>query len=157
MNWFASYLHKRTQCTVVNNNTSQVRYITTGVPQGSNLGPLLFLLYINDLPNCLEHATPGMHTDDTQITVTSESVSKLERIPNRDMENIGLWLRANRLAANTTKTEFMVIVSNYRLNQLLHDPQIKLDQQVIKLVTKAKLHCWRKTQLGRSNKWYSCT
>ena len=139
LNWFVSYLHKRTQCTVVNNNTSQVRYITTGVPQGSNLGPLLFLLYINDLPNCLEHATPGMYADDTQITVTSESVSELERILNRDMENIGLWLRANRLAANTTKTEFMVIASNYRLNQLLHDPQIKLDQQVIKRVTKAKL------------------
>ena len=51
-------------------------------------------------------------------------------------QNIGLWLRANRLAANTTKIEFMVIASNYRLNQLLHDPQIKLDQQVIKRVTK---------------------
>ena len=139
LNWFTSYLSKRAQCSVVNNKTSRLQYITTGVPQGSNLGPLLFLLYINDLPNCLERVTPGMYADDTQVTAASKNVSELEEMLNRDMENLGLWLRANRLSANTTKTEFMIIASNYRLNQLIRQPQIELNQQVIKRVTKAKL------------------
>ena len=134
-----SYLQNRTQCCVVNNTISESKMINSGVPQGSILGPLLFLLYINDLPNCLEFSTPGMFADDTQLSVAATNLGELEQLLNRDITNLDIWLRANRLATNATKTLFMVIASNYKLNQLAFNPNIKLNQKTIRQVTKAKL------------------
>jgi hypothetical protein len=65
LTWIKSYLTDRTQKCLVNGQLSNSVPITCGVPQGSNLGPLLFLVYINDLPNCLNHTTPRMFADDT--------------------------------------------------------------------------------------------
>lgn len=139
LNLFKSYLHNRTQCCVVNNTLSGSKLITSGVPQGSILGPLLFLLYINDLPNCLDCSIPGMYADDTQLTVSASNVREIEQLLNRDISNLEIWLRANRLAANATKTLFMVIASNYKLNQLAINPNITLNNQTVKQVYKAKL------------------
>ena len=77
LNWFTSYLKERTQVCKVNNTISSVKSIRCGVPQGSNLGPLLFLLYINDLPNCLEISTPAMYADDTNVTVHGQTHSNM--------------------------------------------------------------------------------
>ena len=103
--WFSSYLFNRSQCCMVNGVLSQSRYLTTGVPQGSTLDPLLFLTYINDLPNCLEFTTPSMYADDTQITVEAETVADLENVLDKDMHNRSrTWLSANKLSANASKT-----------------------------------------------------
>ena len=67
LNWFISYLDKRYQTCKVNNVRSSRKLIEYGVPQGSNLGPLLFLLYVNILPNCLYQAEPSMFADDTTV------------------------------------------------------------------------------------------
>ncbi len=75
LKWFQSYLTKRSQVCVVDGHTSLAKEIVCGVPQGSNLGPLMFLLYINDLPECLKNTTPGMYADDTQIYASSASFS----------------------------------------------------------------------------------
>ena len=80
-----------------------------------------------------------MYADDTQITVTAQSVDELERLLNKDVANVNIWLNANKLAANSTKTEFIVIASDYRLKQLLRNPKVKIDHEVIKRVSKAKL------------------
>ena len=74
--FFESYLNNRSQRCCVNGELSETDKITCGVPQGSNLGPLLFLIYINDLPNCLDRASPRMFADDTNISIPSQSLSK---------------------------------------------------------------------------------
>ena len=65
LNWFKSYLTNRKQMCKVNQTTSKCRTISCGVPQGSNLGPILFLLYVNDLPNCLKSTSASMFADDS--------------------------------------------------------------------------------------------
>jgi hypothetical protein len=74
--FFESYLNNRSQRCCVNGELSETAKITCGVPQGSNSGPLLFLIYINDLPNCLDRASPRMFADDTNISIPSQSLSK---------------------------------------------------------------------------------
>ena len=65
------------------------------------LGPLLFLLYINDLPNCLMHSQPSMYADDTSITYASNDAEEIERCVNIDFDRICIWLAANKLTLNT--------------------------------------------------------
>ena len=89
--------------------------INCGVPQGSIIGPLLFLLYINDLPNCLARACPRMYADDTNITVSANNAADLKTMLNDELLNLNLWLRANKLSLNITKTEYMIIGSRQRL------------------------------------------
>ena len=98
LEWFKSYLSDRTQNCSVNGHLSNAASVFCGVRQGSNLGPLLFLIYINDLPNCLSVVSPKMLADDTNITVAADSLTKLENKINLDLENLNRWLVANRLS-----------------------------------------------------------
>ena len=86
--WFCSYLKHRTQTCLVNGNKSSKMYLRCGVPQGTILGPLLFLLYINDLPNCLQHSQQRMYADDTSITFVGSDVDEMNNCINLDLERI---------------------------------------------------------------------
>ena len=99
----------------MNGELSGISPINCGVPQGSIIGPLLFLLYINDLPNCLARACPRMYADDTNITVSANNAADLKTMLNDELSNLNLWLRANKLSLNITKTEYMIIGSRQRL------------------------------------------
>jgi len=94
---------------------SNANNICCGVPQGSIIGPLLFLIYINDLPNCLGTASAKMFADDTSISTSAGSLAELEPMINSELHNLNCWLRANKLSLNIAKTEFMVIGSRQKL------------------------------------------
>ena len=104
-----SYLTNRGQKCQLNGFVSSEQPIKCGVPQGSILGPLLFLLYINDLPECLDNTRPRLIADDTNLTASGESMNDIEIAVNSDLENLRNWLMANKLRLNVAKTEFMLI------------------------------------------------
>ena len=114
----SSYLENRMQQCSVNGSLSESRILRCGIPQGTILGPLLFLLYINDLPNCLLNSEPRLYADDTHLTYSDKDVYSIQESLNRDLLNINQWLIANKLTLNLTKTEFMLIGSRQKLKNL---------------------------------------
>ena len=88
----------------VNGTQSSAKILTCGIPQGTILGPLLFLLYINDLPNCLVNSEPLMYADDTHLTYASKNIEDIECTLNRDLTNVSDWLKVNKLTLDKTKT-----------------------------------------------------
>ena len=114
--WFESYLTSRNQQTFVNGFLSTKKEIICGIPQGSILGPLLFLIYINDLPNCLESTIPCLYADDTQIFTSSHDTEDLIDKLNSDLVNVMDWLTVNKLQSHAKKTKFMLIGSAHNLS-----------------------------------------
>merc|ERR1712148_57952 len=103
-----SYLTDRKQFVSLNSTNSSTLPITHGVPQGSVLGPLLFLLYINDLPNISKKLDFFLFADDTNIYFEANTLSQLEKKMNKKLKKLYTWLIVNRLALNISKTNFIV-------------------------------------------------
>ena len=118
LDWFKSYLTNRTQRCLVNGSLSRICSLKCGVPQGTILGPLLFLIYINGLPNCLTSCQPRMYADDTHITYADVDVNSIQLNLNHDLRNLNKWHISNELTFNTAKTEFMLIGSRQKLSTL---------------------------------------
>ena len=136
--WFKSYLNNRIQKCVVNGSLSKVCSLGCVVPQGTILGPLLFFIYINDLPNCLSFCQPRMYADDTHITYASTDLHSMQSSLNRDLSNIHKWLLYNKLTLNSTKTEFMLIGSRQKLSTLSESLELSIDNIPIKQVPTTK-------------------
>ena len=114
LQWFESYLSNRKQYVSVNGHTSEELPVTHGVPQGSVLGPPLFLIYINDLPNVSKCLTFFLFADDTNIYYESSELLSIQKIVNRELRKVRKWLEANRLALNIEKINFVLFHSNKR-------------------------------------------
>ena len=118
---------------------SSVSKLTCGVPQGSILGPLFFLIYINDLPNCLDISCAKMFADDTNITVPCCTFLELKQATNSELTNLYGWLKANKLSLNIAKTEFMMVSSRQMfLAENCSELNIRFDNQPISRVEHAK-------------------
>jgi hypothetical protein len=138
LNWFRSCLSNRKQYCRVNDHLSHPMEMVCGIPQGSILGQLLFLIYVNDLPNCLKHTICNMFADDTQIDTSSNNIDSIANILNEDLINVSDWMKANKLRLNASKTEYMVIGSHKMLRQTQSDPSITLGNNQIKRVKVTK-------------------
>ena len=89
-----------------------------GVPQGSCLGPLLFLVYINDLPCIIKNSKVSMYADDTSLYHLSKDISQLNWAINEDLGKLDRWLKGNKLSLNVTKTHPMLITTKHKKKYL---------------------------------------
>ena len=103
-----SYLEKRKQFVSIANFNSSDLVIEYGVPQGSILGPLLFLIYINDLPSCLQSLS-RFFADDTALLITGKTLKDIQFQANLELSNVLQWMNANSLILNAAKSEALVV------------------------------------------------
>ena len=106
--WFHSCLWGRKQFVSIGNQASAVKGIVSGVPKGSALDPLLFLIYINDLHSCLKYCKTYHFADDILITLSECSQEILAKRLKLDLRKLSMWLRANKLSLNAAETKLVV-------------------------------------------------
>ena len=107
-NFLRSYLSNRKQYTVVGNKSSEVRNISCGVPQGSVLGPLLFLLYVNDIHMCVDNSLTRLFADDTGLHMYNKNIHELISFAKTQIRKLFKWCISNNLTINYTKTSFIL-------------------------------------------------
>ena len=138
LRWFASYLTDRKQYCQINGHKSCLKNVLCGIPQGSCLGPLLFILYVNNFEQCLEKCTANMYADDTSVICSAEGLTELCNDLKTEVSNIAEWLRLNKLSLNTDKTEYMVVGHKRQTNSISEPIEIKINEEPIKRVQTVK-------------------
>ena len=127
--WFKSYLSDRQQYVSINGFNSTNKIMNYGVPQGSVLWPLLFLIYINDLHNAINYSITHHFADDTNLLLSNDSLKKLQKQVNLDLKFLCNWLKANKISLNASKTELLLFRHpNKKLN---YEIKIKIDGKKI--------------------------
>ena len=126
--WFRSYLNKRKQKVFVNGVESDFLEVNSGVPQGSILGPVLFLVYINDIVNATNYFSIRLFADDTSLTAAGKDLDLLLQRINSELPAIYKWLCSNRLTLNLSKTKYLVFQPRQKVNSNLHPPLKIADQ-----------------------------
>ena len=134
LQWFKSYLSDRSQRTTCANHMSDALPVTVGVAQGSILGPLLFIVYINDLPEIVKHCKVSIYADDTILYCFSSSTVILEDSLNADLTVVAEWLNMNKLTLNLEKTKLMVIGSEKKCNAI--SLSVRVGEKEVKEVNK---------------------
>ena len=119
--WFQSYLSNRTQRCYINGSLSDALVLARGVPQGSILGPILFLLYINDLPIGIPNSNVDIYADDTTICETNSDPLLIQRGLQDSLDRTSSWLSLNKMVPNTKKTKYLIIGT---VQKLLHSGNI---------------------------------
>ena len=113
LRWFESYLTGRSQTTRVGDVISGVAPVTCGVPQGSVLGPLLFVIYINKIVSVLQHSTYFMYADDLAVAVSHTDPYMVQTLLQLDLDAISNWCDMFRLTVNSDKTHLLWCKSEY--------------------------------------------
>ena len=141
LKWFKSYLCNREQCVVINNKQSTLLGCNTGVPQGSILGPILFSLYINDLPASCPGAGIQMYADDTVIYVPGRTNTSISTQLTDHLESVSKWLERSCLTLNIKKTVSICFSSRTRSSLNVNDTtklDLKINGQPVDQVTEVK-------------------
>ena len=119
--WFDTYLTNRKQQVTINNSKSDFQHISCGVPQGSILGPLLFLLFINDLPLYTNNVFTDLYADDTTLYDVQDSVEQIENNLQSALNNLHIWCGGNGMILNSSKTKVMLVTTNQKRQKLIND------------------------------------
>ena len=134
--WVESYLSNRKQFTSYNGSNSSINNVKCGVPQGSILGPILFLLYINDLGTISNLLSPIMFADDSNLFISGKKPQDLANSLNQELPLLIEWLRANRLSLNVDKTHVMIFGKKNTTTQI--PIKIQIDGKTLSVLDKTK-------------------
>ena len=137
VNWFKSYLSNRMQVTVVNESQSTLEPLNVGVPQGSILGPLLFLVYVNDITKACVKCNFTLYADDTVLFYSAKSALELQSSLNLDLFYLSNWLTRNRLTLNPSKCKFITFGSPAKLAKL-NEVELCINDYTLDRVTSFK-------------------
>ena len=136
LDWFKNYLHNRKQYVEFKKEISETRSITCGVPQGSVLGPLLFIIYTNDLPQSIQNSKCILFADDTTIYTSASQPSEAYNMKNIDLNILCDWFKANKLSLNVSKTTYMMF--NKNIQNLIINTPLKIGNAQIERVSSTK-------------------
>ena len=132
---FKSYPNERQQYVNIQGTESQIKCITCGVPQGSIIGPLLFLLYINDMTNVSNEIFSILFADDTTVLIEDNNLDVIITSLNSKFDRIITWLISNKLSLNVTKTHYMVF---HRARRKVNHNTLFINNSVVTQVSCSK-------------------
>ena len=132
LTWFKSYLQERDQCVHFKGTLSSKKSSLYGVPQGNILGPLLFIMFINDLPLYVNSNT-DMYADDSTIHTSARTVKELNNKLTEDMTNVQAWCTNNNMVINDGKTKAMMITTSQRAATLNSNPRVEFINNGVQL------------------------
>ena len=138
--WLESYLNHRKQCVLANSKTSDCLCITQGVPQGSIIGPLLYIIYANEISKIIKHSKIALYADDTVLYSTCKTLTTARYRMQKDLKSLERWCARNGIFINASKTKYMIFASKLKLAAIKdEDIILKVDNQQI---TRVHSYCY---------------
>lgn len=133
--WFKSYLENRAQVVNLNGELSDKNYLSLGVPQGSVLGPILFMLYVNDLSRHVYLGSANLYADDTIIYCTGNTIEEVNSKLQICINHASQWYRGNRLVLNSEKSNTILISSRAKVKQYMEGLSTELNEHLLEQTT----------------------